>query len=188
MPDDSPPAPPRPPHLLLVDQDAIELRETLDLLGTLVASMSDRVDGQAATLDKLIKTAAETRAAAFHAKAQMDMKPVAEAIAVTLEKTITPMGRDLAVLRQDIQADRKAIKADIDSLLFRTNAAIAARDRQIAGLQARTWIPFITLGTFVLVVVTAILAPWALAKVDGGLLCWAANGTWYMSSGTCVGI
>ena len=89
----------------------------------------------------------------------MDMKPVADAIAVTLEKTITPMGRDLAALRRDIQADRKAVKADIDNLLLRTNTAIAVRDRQIAGLQARSWIPFITLGALVLVVVTAILAP-----------------------------
>ena len=45
------------------------------MLGTLVASMSDRLEGQGAILDKLTKTAAETRAAAFHAKSQMDMKP-----------------------------------------------------------------------------------------------------------------
>ncbi|WP_299842630.1 hypothetical protein [uncultured Jannaschia sp.] len=187
MPDDDTP-PPQPRHLHLVTRDAEEIRETLDLLGTLVASLSDRVDGQGDKLDKLTRTAAETRAAAFHAKARMDMKPVADATALTLEKTITPLGRDLAVLRHDIQADRNAIKADIDSLLLRTNAAIAKRDRQIAGLKARSWIPFATIGALVLVVATAILAPWALAKVDGGLLCWAADGTWFMSSGTCVGI
>lgn len=77
----------------LVTFDAAELHETLDMLGILVASMSDRIDGQAATLDKLTKTAAETRTAAFHAKAQMDMKPVADAIAQALEKTITPLSR-----------------------------------------------------------------------------------------------
>ena len=187
MPDDDTP-PPQPRHLHLVTRDAEEIREMLDLLGTLVASVSDRVEGQSDTLDKLIQTAAETRAAAFHAKAQMDMKPVADAITVTLEKTIMPLSHELIGLRRDIHADRKAIKADIDSLLQRTSAAIAQRDRQIAGLQTRSWIPLIALGAVALVVTTAILAPWALAKIDGGLLCWAADGTWFVSSGTCVGI
>ncbi|WP_299655394.1 hypothetical protein [uncultured Jannaschia sp.] len=187
MPDDDTP-PQQPRHLHLVTRDAEEIREMLDLLGTLVASVSDRVEGQSDKLDKLTRTAAETRAAAFHAKAQMDLKPVADAIAKTLEKTITPLSRELVGLRRDIHADRKAIKADIDSLLQRTSAAIVARDRQIAGLQARSWIPFAAIGALVLVMATAILAPWALAKIDGGLLCWAADGTWFVSSGTCVGI
>ena len=75
----------------LVTYDAHELRETLDMLGTLVASMSDRVDGQGATLDKLARTAAETRAAAFHAKAQMDMAPVAAALSESMDRNIGPL-------------------------------------------------------------------------------------------------
>lgn len=186
MPDDTPPAPPRPQYLQVVTRDAEELRETLDLLGTVVASLSDRVDAQTTMLDKLTKTAAETRAAAFHAKSQMDMRPVAEAIHDALDRTITPLSRELIALKHDTRADGRQVTANIDSLLFRTNAMIDARDRQIAGLQTRSWIPLLAIGA--LVVTTAILAPWALAKIDGGLVCWAVDGTWFPASGTCVGI
>ena len=53
MPDDPSPsaAPPSDAHL----------RETLDLLAELVASVSDRVDVQIEALDRMNKTAAEAR-------------------------------------------------------------------------------------------------------------------------------
>ena len=139
-------------------------------------------------LDKLTKTAAETRAAAFHTKSQMDMRPVADAVAQTLEKTITPLSRELIGLKQEIHGDRKAIKSDIDGLLRRTSDVLEQRRRQIEGLQTRSWIPLLAIGALSLVVTTAILAPWALTKANGGLLCWAADGTWYQSTGSCIGL
>lgn len=192
MPDDEPPAPLRsngavtgPVDPRLVTYDARELRETLDLLGTVVASLSDRVDGQTATLDKLTKTAAETRAAAFHAKSQMDMKPVADAISQTLEKTITPLSRELIGLKQDIHADRKKAAADIDSLLHRTSDVLEQRRRQIEGLQTRSWIPLLAIGAVLLVLGTAVAAPWVMGQVSGRLLCWLADGFWLDSVQNC---
>lgn len=49
-----------------------ELRETLDMIGTVLASVSDRVDGQTDALDRLVKTATEARQAAFAARSQTD--------------------------------------------------------------------------------------------------------------------
>ena len=58
-----------------------ELRETLDLLSTVVASVSDRVDNQGNAIDKLTKTAAATRQAAFAAQKQTDPERYGEIIA-----------------------------------------------------------------------------------------------------------
>lgn len=58
-----------------------ELHETLNLLATVVASVSDRVDNQGELLGQLNKTAAETRVAAFAARSQTDPDLYAELIA-----------------------------------------------------------------------------------------------------------
>ena len=58
-----------PSPALLSDDD---LRETLDLLATAVASMSDRLDDQTRMLDRVNKTATEARSAAFAARKQTD--------------------------------------------------------------------------------------------------------------------
>ena len=62
-----------------------ELRETLDLLSTVVASVSDRVDNQGNAIDKLTKTAAATRQAAFAAQKQTDPERYGEIIAGTVD-------------------------------------------------------------------------------------------------------
>lgn len=62
-----------------------ELRETLDLLSTVIASVSDRVDNQGDLLNRLTKTAAETRQAAFAARSQTDPELYGEVIAETVQ-------------------------------------------------------------------------------------------------------
>ena len=54
-----------------------ELRETLELLSTVMASVSDRVDAQTGVLDRVNKTATEARQAAFAARSQTDPKNTA---------------------------------------------------------------------------------------------------------------
>ena len=96
-----------------------ELRETLDLLSTVLASVSDRVDAQGVLLDRVNKTAAEARQAAFAARAQTDPRAygdlVGQAIAgraaghlddiehlsVTLHQTALEVGRTLKEARDD---------------------------------------------------------------------------------------
>ena len=185
MPDDDPPAPERPPHLLLVDQDAIELRETLDMLATVVASMSDRLEGQGRILDKLTKTAAETRAAAFHAKSQMDMKPVAEAITNAMGKDVGPIASHLRQLQREIEADRAKTQDAFDSFLRSTSDVIEQRRRQIEGLRTRNWIPITACCVLVTAIATVAATPWLVGQLSGQLLCLMADGLWQPGSARC---
>jgi hypothetical protein len=52
--------------------DARQLAETIDTIGLLVASVSDRVDAQGRLLEKVHQTATEARAAAFAAEQATD--------------------------------------------------------------------------------------------------------------------
>lgn len=154
-------------------------------MATLVASMSDRVDGQTATLDKLIKTAAETRSAAFHAKERMDMAPVTKALSEAMDRNIGPLARELRGLQQNIERDRTAAKNDLDGFVRSTSDVIEQRRRQIKGLKTRTWIPFITLFVLVLVLVTAAITSSAMAHASGEMMCWMADGFWYNPTRVC---
>ena len=51
-----------------------ELRETLDLMATAIASMSNRIDDLTTVADKQIKVSTEARIAAFAARDQTDPK------------------------------------------------------------------------------------------------------------------
>ena len=56
------------PKTTLPSFEARQLAETIDTIGLLVASVSDRVDAQGRLLDKVHQTATEARAAAFAAE------------------------------------------------------------------------------------------------------------------------
>lgn len=185
MPDDDPSSPQRPPHLLLVDQDAVELRETLDMLATVVASMSDRLEGQAQLLDRLTKTAAETRAAAFHAKSQMDMRPVADAIANAMAKDVGPIGAHMRTLQREIEADRARTQDAFDSFLRSTSDVIEQRRRQIEGLRTRNWIPITASLVLAAAGATAAARTRLVGQLSGQLLCLMADGLWQPGSARC---
>lgn len=55
-----------------------ELRESLELMAALVASMSDRLEGQADALDRVAGVLAETRAATFALRERMDPRVYVE--------------------------------------------------------------------------------------------------------------
>lgn len=54
--------------------DARQLAETLDAMGLLIASLSDRVDAQGRMMEQVLQTATEARAAAFAAEKATDWK------------------------------------------------------------------------------------------------------------------
>jgi hypothetical protein len=99
-----------PSEALLAQQlsDA-ELCETLDLLSTVIASVSDRVDSQRTAIDWLTKTAAETRQAAFAARAQTDPELYAELIAKEVRQKL---GRPIEVIgHAGVLIDKSAVEA-----------------------------------------------------------------------------
>lgn len=63
-----------PPKTPPAPLDARQLAETIDTIGLLVASLSDRVDAQGRLLEKIHQTATEARAAAFAAERATDWK------------------------------------------------------------------------------------------------------------------
>ena len=108
------PPPPVPPSS---DPDPDpELRKTLDRLCTLVASASDRVDKQTDTLGSLRKTAAETRTAAFAARAQTDPKLFEQAIGTATALAVRPALATLLDASRRLQDDHTAAKAHLDEL------------------------------------------------------------------------
>lgn len=100
-----------------------ELRETLDLLSTVVASVSDRMDNQTQAIDRLTKTAAETRQAAFAARSQTDPELFAEQAGARMTKSLTPAvdahTQLVSMLAEQIQrfavlnGEHKAIREDL---------------------------------------------------------------------------
>lgn len=90
--------PPPPPEALMTTPDK-ELRETLDLLGMVVASVSDRVDGQTAALGRLAEAQART---------DPDPERVAAATSKAVHDTLLPTMARLVELMEDLTG-RKAV-------------------------------------------------------------------------------
>ena len=65
-----------------------DLREVLDMVGTVLASVSDRMDEQTSTMDRLVKTATEARQAAFAAQKQTDPEQYGALISQAVEGKI----------------------------------------------------------------------------------------------------
>jgi hypothetical protein len=63
-----------PPKTPPAPLNAGQLAETIETIGLLVASLSDRVDAQGRLLEKIHQTATEARAAAFAAERATDWK------------------------------------------------------------------------------------------------------------------
>ena len=112
--------------------DASQLAETIDTIGLLVASVSDRVDVQGKLLDKVHRTATEARAAAFAAERATDWERNADSIGSSLEQAlISPMARfreadGLLRRSQDLTAQTSKL---LDTAMLREALRNAERKR-----------------------------------------------------------
>lgn len=70
--------------------DAQQLADTLDTMGLLVASLSDRLDAHGRMLEQVLRTATEARAAAFAAEKATDWERNAVSIGSSLERALIP--------------------------------------------------------------------------------------------------
>ena len=152
------------------DSDALpalsdaDLAETLDLLATVVASVSDRVDAQTAALDRLTKTTAEARQAAFAAQAQTDpkqfSKPISQAVREQLE---IPLDR-LDQMQAGFSHNSRQSLHRLDELASAKADLLRALQTETAKVQR--WnkrAPFMAIGALVLVLALAITLPRVLA-------------------------
>lgn len=154
-----------------------ELRETLDLLSTVMASVSDRVDANTQFLDRLNKTATEARQASFAVKAQTNPKAYGELVGETIDGKINDnlvrMGQMCVDLFEASNRAQEVLKkAEEDrSVALRQ---VWEREQRVDRLKSR--LPWICLGSVVLALAMTVLLPRFL--VSNAAACAVIGGSW----------
>ena len=170
MPDDR-----RPPRS---DLDA-ELRESLELMATLVASVSDRVEGQASALDRVAKVLAETRTAAFATRKHTDPAGYADQVAAQVEhrlgETLRALSRATNLLAQETDKNRRLL--DEDRALGRDATRLKVREAEHAARWRRRLLLWAAPALLALILFATLLAPRLLAASDA--LCTLAGASWF---------
>jgi len=156
---------------------AAELRETLDMIGTVVASVSDRVDAQNSNIDRLVKTATEARQAAFAARTQTSPENYGELISEILRKNLDGSldnMRQLGSLLHDQTQQTKMVlkKAEEDKWAILREV----RDREEKADRLKRSLPWFGLGAVVLALAMTALLPRVLAS--NAATCAVIGGSW----------
>ncbi|MFQ8433678.1 hypothetical protein [Amaricoccus sp. W119] len=127
--------------------DARQFADTLDTMGLLVASLSDRIDAQGRMLEQVLKTATEARAAAFAAEKATDWKRNGDLI----NEGIVRGNRRVEILATMAQGQQEAM----DRVLREMRPFIAITtprelERREKLERLRRWMPLMLAGAFVL--------------------------------------
>lgn len=158
-----------------------ELRETLDLFSTVMASVSDRVDAQTDVLHRVNKTATEARQAAFAAQKQTAPELYADyavqTIDIGLEKTMARLTRmadhlhGASTKTEDILRQAEQDRSEALRQIWERQHKV---DRQKARL------PWFGLGALVLAVGLSVMLPRFL--VSNASTCSALGASWMITN------
>lgn len=153
------------------------LRETLDLLGTVVANMAGKLDRHDKILAEVQKAASESRDAAQAAKAHSDPQRYGRHIGQELDKALDATLDRLEGLQSGFATDRQETRRSLNDLVRQEEAVLQhlRDDLEKAGRWKRR-IPFIALCGLVLVLGLTIALPRFLAGSATG--CDALGGEW----------
>ena len=158
-----------------------ELRETLDLMATAVASMSDRIDALTTATDKQMKLSTEARIAAFAAKDQTDPKRYGEVIGQTVEEHITDSLRTLNQASNDVLSGIQRSNASFQETTTAHSDTLRLmnehRQERQKGLKL---LPWIGLGAVVLTLVLTMTLPRFMA--GNAPACAVLGATWTTTS------
>ena len=153
------------------------LGETVDLLGVVVARMSDKLDQHGETLAAVQKTALESRDAAQAAKAYADPQRYGRHIGNEIDKALSiPLDR-LEALHSGFAADRRDASRSLDELVRQEEQTLQRLRDDLA--RAGRWkkrTPFIALFGLVLVFGLSIALPRFMA--GNGTTCGVLGGEW----------
>lgn len=142
-----------------------ELGETLDLMATAVASMSNRIDGLTKIANKQIEVSTEARIAAFAARDQTNPKKYGELVGTTIDGRINDnlvrMGQMCVDLFEASNRAQGALKKAEDD---KSNALRAVWEREQKAKQLKSRLPWFGLGALVLALVMTIAFPRFLAS------------------------
>lgn len=153
------------------------LRETVDLLGVVVARMSDKLDQHGETLAAVQKIALESRDAAQAAKAYADPQRYGRHIGNEIDKALAiPLDR-LEGLQSGFAVDRQNASRTLDELARQEEQTLQRLRDDLAN--AERWkrrIPLIAIFGWVLAFGLAIALPRFLA--GNGIACGVLGGEW----------
>ena len=154
-----------------------ELRETLELLSTVMASVSDRVDDQTKALDRINKTATEARQAAFAAKAQTDPERYGALVGQTIDGHLSETLQRLEYATNHLDRGTKQTAEVLGQARQDqrdTLRSISNREERLRDWQAR-W-PWFALGTVVLALAMSVALPRFMASHPS--TCAIIGGVW----------
>ena len=153
------------------------LCETVDLLGVVVAKMSEKLEQHGETLVTVQKTALEGRDAAQAAKAYADPQRYGRHIGNEIDKALlAPLNR-LEALHSGFAADRQDTRRTLDDLARQEEAVLQRlRDDQARAGRWKKRFPFIALFGLVLALGLAIALPRFMA--GNGAACAVLGGQW----------
>jgi hypothetical protein len=153
------------------------LGETVDLLGVVVAKMSEKLDQHGEALATVRKTALESRDAALGAKAYADPQRYGRHICNEIDKALAgPLAR-LEVLRSGLAADRQDASRSLAELVQQEEQTLQRLRDELA--RAGRWkkrVPFIALFGLVLALGLSIALPRFMA--GNGAACAVLGGDW----------
>ena len=153
------------------------LSETVDLLGVVVAKMSEKLDQHGETLVAVQKTALESRDAAQAAKSYTDPQRYGRHIGNEIDKALlTPLNR-LEALHSGFAADRQDASRKLDDLVQQEENTLQRlrADQERVGRSKRR-IPFIALFGLVLVLCLVMALPRFMAS--DATACAVLGGEW----------
>lgn len=156
---------------------AATLGETVDLLGVVVAQMSEKLDQHGATLAGVQKTALESRDAAQAAKTYADPQRYGRHIGNEIDKAlVAPLNR-LEAVRSGFAADRQAASRSLAELVRQEEQTLQRlRDDQARAGRWKKRIPLIALFGLVLALGLTIGLPRFMA--GNGAACAVLGGEW----------
>ena len=157
------------------------LGEMVDLLGVVVAKMSEKLDQHGETLAAVQKTALENRDAAQAARAYADPQRYGRHIGNEIDKALAvPLDR-LEGLHLGLAADRRDASRTLDELVRQEEQTLQRlRDDLASAGRWKKRIPFIALLGLVLVLGLTIALPRFLA--GNGTACAVLGGEWLRGS------
>ena len=154
-----------------------DLRELLDMVGTVLASVSDRMDAQTSAMDRLVKTATEARQAAFAAQKQTDPEQygalISQAVEGKIADPLNHMVRVANAVGQQSRHTEKVLKKAEENKWEVLNG-IQEREKQVDRIQNR--LPWLALGAAVLALALTFTLPRFSAITP--TTCGAFGGDW----------
>jgi ABC-type transporter Mla subunit MlaD len=153
------------------------LRETLDLLGTVVANMAGKLDRHGQILAEVQKVSAEGRDAAQAAKAHSDPQRYGRHIGQELDKALDATLDRLEGLQSGFATDRQETRRSLNDLVRQEEAVLQhLRDDLEEAGRWKKRIPFIALFGLVLALGLTIALPRFVA--GNGFGCAVLGGEW----------